>query len=116
MSMTPEQIALVRLTFAQVTADEAEAGRLFYDRFFTIAPDTRAMFKQDIQAQTRKLMHSLAIAISSLRNPGGLEFFVEGLGRRHVKYGVKDRHYDKMGEALLWMFEKRLGDAFTSDD
>ena len=111
--MTPEQILLVRLTFAQVMTNEMEAGRLFYDRLFTIAPDTRAMFKPDIKSQAGKLMNSLAITISNLRNPGGLEHILEGLGRRHAKYGVRDRHYDQVREALLWMLEKRLGDAFT---
>lgn len=113
--MTPEQIQLVRLTFAQVATNEMEAGRLFYDRLFKIAPDTRALFKPDIKSQAGKLMNSLAIAISNLRNPGGLDYILEGLGRRHAKYGVCDRHYDQVGEALLWTLEKRLGDAFTAD-
>ena len=35
---------------------------------------------------------------------------LEGLARRHLGYGVKDEHYDKVGEALLWTLEKGLGD------
>jgi nitric oxide dioxygenase len=111
--MTPEQIALVRLTFAQVTSNEAEAGRQFYSRFFALAPDARALFKDDVAAQARKLMHSLGVVMSSINNPGGLGFILEGLGRRHVKYGVQDRHYEHFRSALLWMLEKRLGEAFT---
>jgi hemoglobin-like flavoprotein len=40
---------------------------------------------------------------------------VQDLGRRHVKYGVKDKHYDTVGAALLWTLEQGLGDAFTPD-
>lgn len=111
--MTPEQIQLVRLTFTQITLNEAEAGRQFYDRFFTLAPDARALFKDDVAVQTRKLMNSLGIALSSLKNPGGLSYIVDGLGRRHARYGVRDEHYAHFRSALLWMFEKQLGPAFT---
>jgi len=38
---------------------------------------------------------------------------LEGLARRHVGYGVRDEHYDKVGEALLWTLERGLKDAFT---
>jgi hemoglobin-like flavoprotein len=111
--MTPEQIALLRLTFAQLTSNEAEAGRQFYARFFALAPDARAMFKDDVGAQTRKLMHSLGVAMSSINNPGGLSYILQGLGRRHVKYGVLAHHYEHFRSALLWMLETRLGEAFT---
>jgi len=40
---------------------------------------------------------------------------VQGLGRRHVGYGVTDAHYDTVGGALLWTLEKGLGAAFTSE-
>jgi hemoglobin-like flavoprotein len=40
---------------------------------------------------------------------------VQGLGKRHVGYGVTDAHYDTVGGALLWTLEKGLGPAFTPD-
>lgn len=113
--MTPEQIQLVRLTFAQVMEKKMESGRLFYDRLFTIAPDTRPLFKDDINAQASKLMDTLAVAIGSLRDPAALTKVLTGLGQRHTAYGVRDEHYDKVGEALLWTLEKGLGAAFTPD-
>ena len=30
-------------------------------------------------------------------------------------YGVKDAHYDTVGEALIWTLGKGLGDSFTDD-
>ena len=38
---------------------------------------------------------------------------VQGLGRRHVKYGVKDGDYGTVASALLWTLEEGLGAAFT---
>jgi nitric oxide dioxygenase len=37
------------------------------------------------------------------------------LGARHAGYGVKDRHYQVVGEALIWTLERGLADAFTPE-
>jgi nitric oxide dioxygenase len=111
--MTPEQISIVRLTFAQLLDRKVEAGKVFYARLFAIAPETRAMFAGDIDTQSRKLMETLSVAIGSLRDPAKLKDMLEQLGRRHAGYGVKDAHYDKVGAALLWTLETEFGEAFT---
>src|SRR5947208_2337671 len=110
--MTPEQVQIIRLTFAQVMQQKMEVGRLFYDRLFTIAPDTRSMFKGDIEEQSRKLMDTLAVAIGTLRDPSALSALLGDLAKRHVGYGVRNEHFDKVGEALLWTLQRGLGDAF----
>ena len=111
--MTPEQVQLIRLTFAQAVNHKQETGRLFYERLFSIAPDTRAMFRSDIDAQSQKLMDTLALAIGSLRDMASLVSMLEALALRHVQYGVRDKHYDDVGAALLWTLERILGPAFT---
>jgi hemoglobin-like flavoprotein len=112
--MTPEQAQIIKLTFAQVMRDRDKVGRMFYDRLFSIAPEVKPLFKGDIAEQSRKLMDTLALAVGMLRDMPTLVITLEGLARRHVGYGVKDEHYDKVGEALLWTLEKGLGEAFTA--
>jgi|SRR6185312_11994415 nitric oxide dioxygenase len=111
--MTPEQVQLVRLSFTKIMAVKMDAARCFYDRLFAIAPEVRPMFSNDIESQARKLMDTLAIAIGSLRDPSLLNRVLDGLAARHVGYGVRDEHYTKVGEALIWTLEKSLGDDFT---
>jgi nitric oxide dioxygenase len=111
--MTPEQVQIIKLTFAQAMSSKDEVGQLFYSRLFAIAPETKPLFKGDIVAQSRKLMDTLALAISSLRDTPALMATLEALAKRHVTYGVRDEHYDKVGEALLWTLEQGLGAAFT---
>jgi hemoglobin-like flavoprotein len=113
--MTPEQVQLIRLTFVQVMNRKMETGRMFYDRLFSIAPDTRAMFRSDMDSQTQKLMDTLALAIASLRDLPTLVAMLEALALRHVEYGVRDKHYDDVGAALLWTLERILGPAFTPE-
>jgi hemoglobin-like flavoprotein len=112
--MTPEQAQIIKLTFAQVMRERDKVGRMFYDRLFSIAPEVKPLFRGDIAEQSRKLMDTLALAVGMLRDMPTLVITLEGLARRHVGYGVKDEHYDKVGEALLWTLEKGLGDAFTA--
>ena len=42
--MTPQQIAVVRESFAKVVPISEEVAALFYDRLFAIDPSTRPLF------------------------------------------------------------------------
>jgi hemoglobin-like flavoprotein len=113
--MTPERIKLIKLSFAPIIARKREVGQLFYQRLFETAPDLRAMFKTDMNAQAEKLMSTLGAMVGCLQDRPALDAMFENLGRKHVGYGVKDEHYDKIGATLLWTLEKMLGDAFTDE-
>ena len=41
--MTPEQVALVQQSFAQVVPIADQAAEMFYDRLFEVAPDGRCL-------------------------------------------------------------------------
>lgn len=113
--MTPSQKSLVQETFAKVAPIADQAAALFYGRLFELDPSLRPLFKSDIRAQGQKLMQMLGYAVSKLDAPEELVPAVEGLGRKHVGYGVNDAHYATVGAALLWTLEKGLGPAFTAD-
>src|SRR5437763_611405 len=111
--MTPEQIALVKDSFAKVAPIAPQAAALFYGRLFEIAPEVRPLFKGDIEEQGRKLMQVIATAVGALDRLDTIIPAVQDLGRRHVKYGVSNGYYDKVAEALLWTLGQGLGGGFT---
>ena len=111
--MTPDQVQIIKSTFAEVLKIKDKAGLLFYERLFAIAPETKPLFKGDIAEQSRKLMDTLALAIGMLRDMPTLVQTLQTLALRHVQYGVKNEHYDKVGASLLWTLEQGLGPAFT---
>ena len=115
MTMTPHQIELVQSSFAKVVPIEDKAGELFYGRLFALDPSLRPMFPEDLSDQIQKLMQTLAVAVNGLTKLETIVPVVQELGRRHVGYGVKDEHYDTVGEALLWTLEQGLGPAFTAE-
>ena len=113
--MTNEQIKLVQGTFRQVEPIAETAAQLFYARLFELDPDLELLFKGNLTEQGRKLMQMLGVAVNSLDRMEQLLPALQSLGARHVSYGVRDKDYNTVGQALLWTLRKGLGEAFTPD-
>jgi hemoglobin-like flavoprotein len=113
--MTPTHIALVQNSFERIRPILEPAAMMFYDRLFALDPSLRGMFRESREAQAQKLAQALAVVVKGLENPSQLRGAIEALGRRHAGYGVRDRHYSTVGEALIWTLEQGLGDAWTAE-
>lgn len=111
--MSPEQISLVKSSWQQLLPIKDTAAHLFYTRLFELDPVLRGMFKDDMAEQGHKLMTMINTVVNNLDQLGPILGAVEDLGRRHVRYGVKDRDYDTVGEALIWTLGQGLGEHFT---
>jgi len=112
---TAEQVKLVQDSWAMVEPIADTAAELFYGRLFETAPEVKPLFSGDMKAQGKKLMAMITVAVKGLTNLEAIVPAVQELGKRHVKYNVKDEHYAVVGASLLWTLEKGLGDAFTAD-
>src|SRR5215470_17093987 len=108
------QIELLETSF-QTIAPRGEAFvTAFYDRLFTHFPQTRAFFAStDMKEQRKKLLGALALVIQNLRKPEVLTSALQGLGQRHVAYGVRPEHYPIVGAVLLDTFAAFLGERWT---
>jgi nitric oxide dioxygenase len=111
--MTPEQIQMVRLSLAQATADHRALGQEFYRRLLIIAPDLRARFHGDIEAESAKLKDALKLAFGALSDLPFLIATLEALAARGVARNLSDQHCRAIGKSLLWAVERRIGAAFT---
>ncbi|HVE58984.1 MAG TPA: globin family protein [Pyrinomonadaceae bacterium] len=112
--MTGEQIKLVQKSFEKVAPISEQAAALFYAKLFDLDPKLKWLFKGDMKAQGQKLMQVLTYAVESLERIEEFIPQVRALGARHAHYGVEDRDYDSVGEALLWTLEKALSREFTA--
>ena len=111
--MTPEQIELVKQSWAQVVPISDKAAELFYGKLFELDPSVESLFSGGMEEQGRKLMKMIGTAVNALDRLDDVVPAVQELGVRHIAYGVKDEHYDTVGAALLWTLETGLGEAFT---
>lgn len=116
VTLTPEQIQIVKHTWSMVVPIADVAGQLFYNRLFEIAPETKLLFtRTSIPEQSKKLLAMLNYVITKLDKLDTLLDEISALAQRHVHYGVKAEHYDKVGEALLWTLAQGLQNAWTEE-
>lgn len=112
--MSPEQIQLVRQSFARVAPIAAQAGAMFYAKLFARDPAVSKLFSSsDMNTQARSLLEMIGNAVRLLDQPERLDPVLRSLGKRHVQYGVQDAHYDSVGAALLETLADALGKDFT---
>jgi len=115
MSLTEHQKKLVQDSFLKVEPIADQAAQIFYQQLFAYDPTLRPLFKGDMNAQGKKLMATLKIAVKGLDDLDHLLPVIENLARKHVQYGVKVEDYTPVGNALLFALKQGLGDAFTPE-
>jgi nitric oxide dioxygenase len=108
------QIELLETSFQTIAPWGEAFVKAFYERLFNRFPETRAFFAStDMKEQRKKLLGALALVIQNLRKPEVLTSALQGLGKRHVAYGVRPEHYPIVGTILLETFADFLGDDWT---
>jgi len=113
--VSPREKRLVQGSWALVVPIADTAAGIFYEKLFEIEPSLRVMFKNDIKAQGKKLMQMLSTAVRGLDRLEEIVPSLQALGKRHVSYGVRDRDYDTVAEALLFTLEQGLGPTLTDE-
>jgi nitric oxide dioxygenase len=114
--MTPNEIGLIRESWAAVEPIADTAASLFYARLFELDPAIERLFRRtDMADQRKNLMQTLTVVVKSIDKLDQLVPAVQALGRRHAGYGVRESHYATVGEALLWTLEQGLGAGFTAE-
>lgn len=113
--ITQQQKELVKSTWGMVVPIADTAAKLFYGRLFELGPEYKAMFKNDMTEQGKKLMKTINVAVEALDDLEPLVPTLKQMGADHAGFGVKDRDYNVVGASLLWTLEKGLGEAFTDE-
>lgn len=113
--MTERQILLIKNSWSQVVPLAHEAGILFYDQLFKIAPELKGMFKSDIQSQAKKLTAMLTFVVSKLQCLDEIIDQVKALADRHVDYGTNKEHFLWVGVALIRTLKLALQENWNSE-
>ena len=106
---------LLRRSWAEAIQDKDSLGRLFYANLFRAAPETEVLFKNDMNAQGKKLIATLAFIIDSLDDESALLSAAGDLAVRHVDYAVTSDHYPAVGQALITTLKDLLGAKFDTE-
>ena len=112
--MTPEQLQLVRSSYATL-GDAAPAMAVdFYRRLFAADPSAEALFTDGPDVMSVKFADELDAIVEAISSFDTFAPRVRELAARHVGYGVQTHHYHAVGEALIGALAAHL--APTWDD
>jgi hemoglobin-like flavoprotein len=113
--LTPAHAELVERSWRAVLPVGDTFAELFYGRLFSLDPRLRHLFRDDMLEQGRNLTAMLSVATAHLARPEKISMALRQLGKRHVSYGVKPRHFVTVEDALLFALEHALFDVFTAE-
>jgi len=114
--MNAERKRLVQTSWEAIVPDHDRAAARFYERLFENDAGARALFANTNMVEQRvKFVNMVGEIIRNLDLPEELIPTLSALGRRHVDYGVRPIHYDRVREALFAALAMELGDGFTTD-
>jgi len=110
------QSELLETSFQAIVLHGEAFVTAFYERLFTRFPETRAFFAAtDMLEQRKKLQQSLALIVQHMQHPEVLGGMLEGLGQRHITYGIRPEHYPLVGAVLLETFADFFGKHWTQE-
>ncbi len=116
MQLTGKQIRIIKKSWEVFRMmDPAIIGDVFYSKLFLEYPVLRKLFKPSMDEQYKKLIDMLSFIVSHLERIDDITGDIQQLAIRHVEYGVKEKHYTAVGEALLYTLEKGLGNDWSEE-
>ncbi len=111
--LTRERVSRIRRSFCYLQPDIELFAQVLYARLFAEYPHIKRLFRGDQMAQEKQLAAMLTTMIRGLDRLDQLKPTLWSLGRRHVKYGVREADFDAFFEALMWALGVFLGDRFS---
>src|SRR5689334_16219332 len=99
--MTPESIARLKSSFAEVCAEPRALASRFYEELFAAAPHLRGLFPVDLTSLQGHFEAALALVIRNLGDVTTLQGPLAELGMQHVQWGAKPDDYFLVRDALV---------------
>ncbi len=111
--MKDNQIQLVKESWAKVSKEPQYLGAMFYNHLFEVAPQLKPYFVNRIEEQQIKLINMLDYLVSHLDNLSIIEEQVKALAKRHISYGTEIKHYEIIGDNLIWVLAQELAEEWN---
>lgn len=98
-------LQIIRASFAKLKPLGSQFTHKFYEFLLLDEPYLQEIFKTiNMESQANNLWRSLVFIVENLDNRPRLEIYLQQLGQRHSKYGVKEEHFECFGKTLLKTF------------
>jgi hemoglobin-like flavoprotein len=109
-------VKVLRESFELVVERSPNVTRRFYEILFERYPQTREMFPESRRSnQEAMLTEALVAVMDHLEDAPWLSSTLQGLGAKHVSYGVTDEMYGWVGDSLLRTLAEVAGPAWSPE-
>lgn len=118
MSLTPNQVQLIKATVPILQAHGNTITTVFYKNMLTECPELNDVFNTANQVtghQPRALAGALFAYASNIDNVGALAPAVELIGNKHASLYIRPDDYKIVGKYLLEAMKEVLGEALTPE-
>jgi hemoglobin-like flavoprotein len=113
--MTTYEASQLTFSFEHVGLEAGQTAAAFHHRLLELDPAMRELFHGALAEQVRRLLQMLGSAVSGAQSLAKLGPEARHLGFRHANDRLEEKHFDTVGEALLWTLANRLGANFTQE-
>jgi hemoglobin-like flavoprotein len=109
-------VDLIRESFEKAKPIAGKVADKFYEILWEDFPASQALFEDvDMKAQKKSLMAGLTMVVDNVDNTDKLVPYLKDMGKRHLKYGAVEEHYDWVGQSLIKTFSFFFGDDWTEE-
>jgi hemoglobin-like flavoprotein len=112
---TAMQVRRLREQYARIAADGPAFAAGFYARLFALAPLTRALFRQHMDAQGDRFMRMLGRLIDEADRPAEQAGTIAHLAELHRPHGLVAEDVVPVQAALCGELAHRLGAEFDAE-
>lgn len=113
--MTPFETSQLTFSFERIAPGARQTAAAFHHRLLELDPTMGEFFHGALAEQVRRLLQLLGLAVSGAQPLAKLGPEARQLGFRHASDHLQEKHFDTVGEALLWTLANRLGANFTQE-
>src|SRR5690349_9153094 len=106
--MTTESANRIRESFRLLAPQLDQVTRDVYDRIFAARPETRSLFRIDMQTQRQHLGAAFGLIVRNLTMLDALAGSFQQLGADHARAGVRPEHYPLVRDAMIGAIERAL--------
>ena len=93
-------------SWERVRENEMDFVSFFYEELFTVNPQYREMFSEDLTNQKLKFLEMTNVIVNSAKYLDELKPVMKSMGKRHEEYGALPEDYDNLIEAFISAFRQ----------
>ena len=110
---TPDEIDLIRTSFAPTMPVGAKAGATLFQNLFDASPECEILFSEFSGPPKTMFWATIGLIVNNLEDLSSLDLPLSQLGERHVSFGATPERYGIFADTVIGTIATINGDDWT---